>query len=82
MTRIKHRTSFADLADMQLLISEYIQGIWFLLKVIIYFVFRKYTWAVPFKDKKDITITNAFEKFQKRKPNKIWVDIGSEFYNR
>ena len=32
-----------------------------------------------------ITITNAFQKMlreSKRKPNKIWVDKGSEFYNR
>ena len=37
------------------------------------------------KYKKGITITNAFQKFLKesnRKPNKIWVDKGSEFYNR
>ena len=37
------------------------------------------------KDKKDITITNAFYKILKesnRKPNKIWVDKGSEFYNK
>ena len=37
------------------------------------------------KDKKNITITNAFQNFLKesnRKPNKIWVDKGSEFYNK
>ena len=37
------------------------------------------------KDKRGITITNAFQKLLKesnRKPNKIWVDKGSEFYNR
>ena len=37
------------------------------------------------KDKKGITITNAFQKTLKEsncKPNKIWVDEGSEFYNR
>ena len=37
------------------------------------------------KIKKGITITNAFQKILKesnRKPNKIWVDKGSEFYNR
>ena len=31
------------------------------------------------------SVTNAFQKFLKessRKPNKIWVDKGSEFYNR
>ena len=36
------------------------------------------------KDKKGITITNAFQKILKesnRKTNKIWVDKGSEFYN-
>ena len=47
-------------------------------------VFRKYDWVVPLKDKKGITITNAFQKNLKesnRKPNKIWVDKGSEFCN-
>ena len=37
------------------------------------------------KNKKGITITNAFQNFLKgfnRKPNKIWVDKRSEFYNR
>ena len=37
------------------------------------------------KDKKGITITNAFQNILKEsnhKPNKIWVDKGSEFYNR
>ena len=47
-------------------------------------IFSKYAWVVPFKDKKVITITNAFQKFLKesnRKPNKIWVVKRSEFYN-
>ena len=37
------------------------------------------------KDKKGITITNAFQKIlveSNRKPNKIYVDKGSKFYNR
>ena len=37
------------------------------------------------KDKKSIAITNAFQKIldiSNRKPNKVWVDKGSEFYNR
>ena len=37
------------------------------------------------KDKKVITITNAFQKIlneSKREPNKIWVDKGNGFYNR
>ena len=41
-------------------------------------IFSKYAWVVPLKDKKVVSIVNAF---QKRKPNKIWVDKGSEFYN-
>ena len=36
------------------------------------------------KDQKGVSIVNAFQKILKesnRKPNKIWVDKGSEFYN-
>ena len=36
------------------------------------------------KDKKGISIVNTFQKILNqsgRKPNKIWVDKGSEFYN-
>ena len=37
------------------------------------------------KDKKGITVINAFQNILKesnRKPYKIWVDKGSEFHNR
>ena len=37
-----------------------------------------------FKKKKGIKIVNAFQKIleeSNRKPNKIWVDKGSGFYN-
>ena len=37
------------------------------------------------KDKESITITNALPKIldeSRSKPNKIWVDKGSEFYNK
>ena len=47
-------------------------------------IFSKYAWVVPLKDKKGTSIANAFQKILKesdRKPNKIWVDKGSEFYN-
>ena len=70
-----------DLADMQLL-SKYNKGIRFLLCVID--IFSKYAWAVPLKDKKGISIVKAFQSILKqsnRKPNKIWIDKGSEFYN-
>ena len=46
--------------------------------------FSIYTWVVPLKDEKGISIINAFQNILKesnRKPNKIWVYNGSEFYN-
>ena len=72
----------ADLTDMQLL-TRYNKGIRFLLCVID--IFSKYAWVVPLEDKKGISIVKAFQIILKqsnsRKPNKIWVDKGSEFYN-
>ena len=71
----------ADLADMQL-ISKFNKVFRFLLCVID--IFSKYAWVVSLKDKKGITITNAFQKIlnkSNRKPNKMWADKGSEFYN-
>ena len=70
-----------DLADMQLL-SKFNKEFRFLLCVID--IFSKYAWVIPSKDKKGISIVNAFQiilKKSNRKPNKIWVDKGSEFYN-
>ena len=58
------------------------KGIKYLLCVID--LFSKYAFVVPLKDKKGISIVNAFQSVlnkSKRKPNKIWVDKGSEFYN-
>ena len=70
-----------DLADMQLL-SKYNKEIKYLLCAID--IFSKYAWVVPLKDKKGTSIVNAFQKIisKGRKPNKIWVDQGSEFYNK
>ena len=54
----------------------------FLLCVI--YIFSKYAWVVPLKDKKGVTIVSAFQKILDKstcKPNKIWVDKGSEFCN-
>ena len=70
-----------DLADMQSL-SRYNKGIRYLLCAID--LFSKYAWFIPIKDKKDASIVNAFEKIilEGRKPNKTWVDRGSEFYNK
>ena len=66
-----------------LLISKYNKGTRLLLCVID--VFSKYAWVVLLKDGKGITTTKAFEKAlhkSRRKPNKLWGDNGSGFYNR
>ena len=66
-----------DLADMQLLSKDL--DFYYVIDI-----FSKYAWVVPLKDKKGISIVNAFQKILKesnRKPNKIWVDKGNEFYN-
>ena len=62
-------------------LSKYDKGIKYLLCAID--LFSKYAWVAPIKDKKGTSIVNAFQKIisEGRKPNKIWVDQGSEFYN-
>ena len=64
------------------LISKLYKGLRFLLCVID--IFSKAAWVVPLKDKKGVSIVNVFQKIlndSTRKPNKIWVDKESEFYN-
>ena len=71
-----------DLANTKLL-SKQNKGIKYLLCAID--LHSKYAFVVPLKDKRGISITNAFKKIIKqsrRKPNKIWVDQRSEFYNQ
>ena len=70
-----------DLAEVQSL-SKKNKGIKYLLCAID--LFSKYAFVIPLKDKKGISIVNEFNKIIKqsnRKPKKIWVDQGSEFYN-
>ena len=82
----KGNTCVVDLADIQL-ISRFNKEIKYLLYVID--LFSKYAWVVPLKNKNSLSIVNAFQKILnssmelhlKRKPSKIWVDKGSEFYN-
>ena len=77
----------ADLVDMQL-ISKVNKSVRFLLCVID--IYSKYAWIVPLKDKKGVTIVNTFQKIlddsmelhSMRKPNKTWIDKGSQFYKR
>ena len=67
-----------DLVNIQL-ISKFNRGIRFLLCV--FNIFSKHGWV----SKKGIAITNDFQKTldeSNRKPNEIWVDKDSDFYNR
>ena len=69
------------LADM-FLISKFNKEIKHLLCAIDFF--SRYAWVTGIKDKKGVNIVNAFQSILKnsnRKPNKIWVDNGTEFYN-
>ena len=48
-------------------------------------VFTKCRWIKPLKDKKGKTVLNTFIEIvnkSNRKPNKLWVDQGREFYNK
>ena len=80
-SQFKDNTWGVDLADMQSLSKKH-KGIKYLLCAID--LYSKYVFVVPLKDKKGISVTNGFNKIIKQsetKPNKIWVDQGSEFYN-
>ena len=93
--KIKVYSSYRDniwgfhLADIQSL-SKYDKGIKYLLCAIN--LFSKNVWVNPIKDKKGTSIVNAFKKIisekseaeskKRRKPNKVWVDQGSESYNK
>ena len=71
-----------ELSDMQL-IRKFNKGFRFLFFVID--IYSKYAWVVPLKNKKRVSIDNAFQSILKksnRKLNQIWVSKGSEFYNR
>ena len=48
-------------------------------------IYIKYARDILLKDKKGISVTNALLTIldeSNRKPNKIWVDKGSQLYNR
>ena len=80
-SQFKDNIWVVDLAEMQSL-SKKNKGIKYLLCAID--LYSKYAFVVPLKDKKGISIVNAFDQIIKqsnRKPNKIWVDQGSEFCN-
>ena len=70
------------LADVQLMSKYHKERIRFLLCGIARF--SKYTRIVPLNNKNGLSIVNAFQTTldnSRRKPNKIWIGQGSEFYN-
>ena len=84
----KHETWSADLIDKSSL-SKYNNNYKFIITVID--IFTKYAWAIPLKNKSGLSITNGFiivlsehpqGGSEPRKPEKLWVDRGSEFYNK
>ena len=85
----KDETWSADLIDKSSL-SKYNINYKFILTVID--IFTKYAWAIPLKNKSaGLSITNGFKIVlgehpqggsESRKPEELWVDRGSEFYNK
>ena len=84
----KDETWSADLIDKSSL-SKYNNNYKFILTVID--IFTKYAWAIPLKYKSGLSITNCFKIVlsehpqggsEPRKQEKLWVDRGSEFYNK
>ena len=70
----------SDLVDMQVF-AKFNRGIKYLLAVID--VFSKYGWLIPLKDKTGKSVASALKTiFKERKPEKMWVDKGKEFYNK
>ena len=78
----------ADLIDKSPL-TKYNNNYKFILTVID--IFTKYAWAIPLKNKSGLSITNGFKIVlsehpqggsEPRKPEKLWVDRDSEFYNK
>ena len=84
----KDETWSADLIDKTSL-SKYNKNYKYMLTVID--IFTKYAWAIPLKNKSGLSITNGFTTIlsegpqggsEHRNSEKLWVDRGSEFYNK
>ena len=84
----KDETWSADLIDKSS-ISKYNNNYKFILTVID--MFTKYAWTIPLKNKSGLSITNGFKTIlsegpqggsESRKPEKLWLDRGSESYSK
>ena len=61
--------------------SKQNKGIRYLLTVID--VFSKFVWIIPLKRKTEQEVANALLRIlRERRPGKMWVDKGREFYNK
>ena len=61
--------------------SKFNRDVKYLLAVID--VFSKYGWLIPLKNKTGKSVASALKTiFKERKPEKMWVDKGKEFYNK
>ena len=61
--------------------SKFNRGVKYLLAVID--ILSKYGWLIPLKDKTGKSVASALKTiFKERKPEKMWVDKGKEFYNK
>ena len=68
----------ADLIDLKKLKKEN-NGFQYIINIID--LFSRYAWSIPIKNKTGKNIVEAFNSI-KFKPKKLWVDNGSEFYNK
>ena len=84
----EEETWSADLIDKSFL-SKYNNNYKYILTVID--IFTKNAWAISLKKESGLSITNGFKILlsehpqggsESRKPEKLWVDRGSEFYNK
>ena len=72
----------ADLIEMRPF-AKFNNGVNYLLAVID--IFSKYAWLAPLENKKGESVANALQgifRTSGRKPNKMWVDDGKEFWNK
>ena len=61
--------------------AKFNHGVKYLLAVID--IFSKYGWLIPLKNKTGKSVASALKNiFKERKPEKMWVDKGKEFYNK
>jgi hypothetical protein len=78
----KDDTWAMDLVDMSMF-HDTNDGIKWMMNVID--IYTRFAWSVPMKTKTAKEVLDAFQKIMQdsdRKPSKIWVDQGGEFYNK